>query len=270
MKNNKMIKNITLQPNFTTVSIKNNAKEHSTTTSNIPKSDTISFNGTQKDNNDIISKIKGKITKLFLNKNAVNLLVESKNEEFNRLREYHKDYYPFINNKNLQNKNLESVNLKDTYILKTSIDEANFTKVIAGFANFENVSANKTTFKEAQMYMAEFINSSLNEADFSNVSAHFLKFRNVKTDKIIFSNADLYGANLKECDFSTAKFDGASLLKSKLNNVKVDIEELKKTTPETQEYINKKYVLIDQNSNKVTMDDAKGIVTIKNIPGLIY
>lgn len=265
-----MIKNTTIQQNFTPAIIKNNPTEQLTIINNKSKADTISFSGTQKNNNSIISRIKKKIERLYLNKNAVNLLVENKTEEFNNLRKDNENYYPSIRNKNLQNKNLEGVDFKDTYIINTKFDGTNLTKAVAGFANFENVSSEKTLFNESQCYMAEFKNSNLNDANFTDAHAHFAKFENVKADKIIFSNTDLYSAIFKGTDLSTAKLDGANLVKARFDNIKVNIEELKKTTPETQAYIDKKYVLIDQNNNNVTLNNAKDIVTITKIPGLIY
>jgi len=101
----------------------------------------------------------------------------------------------------------------------------------------------------------------LQNLDLNNLDFPFGNFENAD-----LSNTNLFNANLYKADLSSAKLENANLCEATLDNVTADINELRKTTKETQDYIKTNYILKKDpnNNNKVTLIDIKNLGLAQN------
>lgn len=195
-----MLNNISLPIKVNFTGAKTVTKNSQTITSGQPAVDTVCFTSQKEDN--------------LLNRKAKELLISSKVQEFNTLRENNKDYkfeFPLTNlsSKQLGNINLSKVNLKKSNFCYTNLQNANFEE--------------------------------------ANLKGTWLNFANL-------TSANFKGANLEGTYFLGTDLKDTTLVGAKLNGASLFSDGLDEITEESKEYIDKNYIIKDMSAGMIELE----------------
>jgi uncharacterized protein YjbI with pentapeptide repeats len=137
------------------------------------------------------------------------VLLEGGVEKWNRWRDAHPEFRPYLQTADLSWTNKHIDDLEGINLSNAELEDA----------DFEGRSLSKANLTGAKLKGASFVDAGLTEADLTEANLRWTNFTEAHLGFATFDDADMLGANLTDAELCCASLQGTNLEKAILDNV---------------------------------------------------